>query len=362
MSASGRPMSDVIPASADWIQGRVSNVDPARNIVNVDGRQIKYDYLVVAPGINLDWDKIPGLTQTLGKDGVTSNYSPESAPMTAEMLKAFTGGNAIFTQPATPIKCAGAPQKIAYLAEEIFRRNGIREKSKISFHTGMGKLFSQDLWNAELTKIAAGKGIDVALNSDLVAIRPESKEAVFSHGGKESVQKYDFLHVTPPMSAPKFIKESGLGNDAGWCDVDQYTLQHKKYYNVFSLGDASSAPTSKTATAAAAQAGVVARNLVGVAAGGKGTVPQNKYDGYTACPITTSKSTLVLAEFSGYTMEPMATFEGVIDQSHESGFLSWVKAEALPWIYWNRMIAGSWNGPRGLRNFLQGVVIGTPVR
>lgn len=239
---------------------------------------MKYDVLVVAPGINCDWDKIPGLVQTLGKDGVTSNYSADSVSRTWDFIKSFQGGNAVFTQPNTPIKCAGAPQKIAYLAEDAWTKSGVRDKAKIQFNTGMGKIFSQDDYAAVLSDVAKSKGIAVTLNSNLVAVRPESREAVFQSSSGEEVVKYDFLHVTPPMSAPKFIAESGLANAQGYAEVDQYTLQHTKYPNVFALGDASSLPTSKTAAAVSSQANVLYKNLMAYMAE-PSTPLFNKYDG-----------------------------------------------------------------------------------
>jgi sulfide:quinone oxidoreductase len=144
----------------------------------------------------------------------------------------------------------------------------------------MGKIFSQDDYAKVLNDIAKSKGIAVNLNTNLAAIRPESREAVFHRDGKEEVVKYDFLHVTPPMSAPKFIADSGLGNAQGYVDVDQYTMQHNKYKNVFSLGDASSLPTSKTAAAVSAQAGILYKNLLAYM--GDSSAPLlNRYDGYT---------------------------------------------------------------------------------
>ncbi|KAI9011723.1 hypothetical protein DFJ74DRAFT_610378 [Hyaloraphidium curvatum] len=353
MTESARPESDVIPHSADWLQARVTKVDPVAKTVSTDGgKTVKYDVLVVAPGIQCDWDKVPGLVQTLGKDGVTSNYSAESAPRTWDFIKGFTGGNAIFTQPNTPIKCAGAPQKIAYLAEETWSKGGIRDKTKIAFNTGMGAIFSQPDYAKVLDGIAASKGISVSLNTNLVSIRPESKEAVFHRDGKEDVQKYDFLHVTPPMSAPKFIADSGLGNAQGFVDVDKYTLQHVKYPNVFSLGDGSSAPTSKTAAAVSGQAGVVYKNILSYMSEPAGVL-YNKYDGYTACPITTSRDKLLLAEFSGYTMDTIETFEGMIDQKKEQGILYPLKTTVFPYLYWSRMLNGKWDGPRKIRNAIQ---------
>ncbi|KAJ3343338.1 hypothetical protein HDU93_008703 [Gonapodya sp. JEL0774] len=357
-SESAKATREVIPQGAEWLKARVSKVDPVKQTVATDdGKTVKYDFLVVAPGISLDWDKIPGLVSTLGKDGVTSIYSAQAVQGAYDMIRSFQGGNAIFTQPATPIKCAGAPQKIAYLAEELFRSNGVRDKATVKFNTGMGKIFSADYFGEALTKIAESRGIEVNLGTNLLAIKPESKEAVFKKGTQEIVEKYSLLHVVPPMSAPKFIGESGLGNADGWCNVDKFTMQHVKYPNVFSLGDASSLPTSKTAAAISAQSKFLVNNLVAVIGGE--TVLNGKYDGYTACPLVTGKNKLIMAEFSGYDFEPLETFP--YDQRTESAFGYTLKTEVFPWLYWDAMLKGSWSGPRTIRNAVQGVIKGEPI-
>ncbi|TPX57184.1 hypothetical protein SpCBS45565_g08266 [Spizellomyces sp. 'palustris'] len=349
-SDSEKPMSELVPEEAEWLQKRVTKIDPENQVVLTDGKEIKYDFLVVASGINVDWDKIPGLQETLGKDGVTSNYSAESVEKTNEFIRAFKGGNAIFTQPATPIKCAGAPQKIAYLAEEIFGQNGIRDKTNVQFHTGMGKIFAIDKYAAELTKVCQSRNIDVNLLSNLAEIRPDRKEAVFKNlgpqGGEKTI-KYDLLHVTPPMSAPKFIKESGLANGDGWVDVNKETTQHNKYSNVFALGDSSSLPTSKTAAAAAAQSAVTSHNLLNTIKAAKEA--PSTYGGYTSCPLITGRGKLILAEFSGYTGQPQETFP--FNQGKESAFSYYLTSDVIPAIYWHGMVKGHWAGPGSYRKF-----------
>ncbi|KAJ3004951.1 hypothetical protein HKX48_000979 [Thoreauomyces humboldtii] len=350
LADSEKNMKDLIPQQAELLQEGVAKVDPSRNTVFTNGSEIKYDYLVVAPGIKLDFEKIPGLKETLGFNGVTSNYAIESVEKTHEFLKAFKGGNAIFTQPATPIKCAGAPQKIAYLAEEIFRNAGIRDKSNVQFHSGMGKIFAIDKYANELTKVASSRNISVNLLSNLAEVRADRKEAVFKNlgpQGGESIVKYDFLHATPPMSPPTFIRESGIANADGWVDVNKDTTQHNKYPNIFSLGDASSLPTSKTAAAAAAQSAVTGDNLLRSLKAGAGA--ESTYDGYTSCPLITGKGKLILAEFSGYTGQPTESFP--FNQAKESAFSYYLTSDFIPSLYWNGQVKGLWNGPVNIRKF-----------
>ncbi|KAJ3107945.1 hypothetical protein HDU96_007733 [Phlyctochytrium bullatum] len=330
LSESGRPLSTLIPKKADWVKSRVAKILPSKNLVlTTDGKAYGYEYLVVAPGIQINWDNIPGLREALEKrEGVSSNYSESYVENTAEFIRNFQGGNALFTQPATPVKCAGAPQKIMYLAEEQFRARNVRAKTKVAFHTGMGKIFSVDKYGAELTNICKQRDIEVNLLSNLVSVDGANRKATFKKGADSVTLDYDFMHVTPPMGPPAFLKQSeDLANADGWVNVDKVTTRHVKYANVFSCGDASSLPTSKTAAAAAAQSGVLVWNLAaaleGKADGGA------EYNGYTSCPLVTGKGKLILAEFD-YNLAPRETF--FINQGKENPLFYYLTSDVIPSI------------------------------
>jgi sulfide:quinone oxidoreductase len=332
-----RSEASVIPENVEWIREAVAEICPDESALLTDGRRrITYDYLVVAPGIQVNWSAIRGLPGALGKDGVCSNYSYESVESTWRFINGFKGGTAVFTQPATPIKCGGAPQKIAYLADEAFRRNGVRERSTIIFASGQAGIFAVDRYAKTLAKVVARKEIDARFRESLVAVEPGSREAVFQNldSGAETRVHYDLLHVVPPMSAPDFIRQGPLAGEGGWVDVDKYTLQHVRYPNVFSLGDASSLPTSKTGAAIRKQAPVLVANLVATILG---KPPAARYDGYTACPLVTGYGRLVMAEFD-YDGKPQETFP--FDQSKERWSMYQVKAHALPRLYWHGILKG----------------------
>lgn len=334
---SERDEKSVIPRGVKWVKERVERVLPEENAVVTDtGSRLEYDTLVVAPGIKIDWDKIPGLVETLGKNGVSSNYSYETVDKTWEFIRGLKKGKAIFTQPATPIKCGGAPQKICYLAEDHFRRSGVRDDIDVQFISAGGALFTSPYYSPTLEKHAKDKGITTRFKLNLKAIRPEEKEAVFENmaTGEEVVEKYDLLHVTPPMSAPSFIKESGLGNEAGWAEVSKETLQHVRYPNVFAIGDASNLPTSKTGAAIRKQVPVLVDNLVSFS---KGQPLKAVYDGYTSCPVVTGYDSLVMAEFD-YDLKPQESFP--FDQRKERYSMYLVKRYLLPQLYWNGMLKG----------------------
>ena len=330
---------EVIPDSVTWIQDYCDRFEPKNNrVITRNQTEITYDYLVVCPGIQLDWHLISGLSETLGQNGVCSNYAYEQAPKTWETIQNFSGGTAIFTYPNTPIKCAGAPQKIMYLADETFRKQGVRNKSQILYCTATPGIFGVPAYAKPLMEIVKRKDIKLKAKHNLKAIKPDTKEAIFDvttdSGVEEVTIKYDMIHVTPPMSAPDFIKNSPLANASGWIDVDKDSLQHNVYPNIFSLGDASSLPTSKTAAAVRAEAPVLVKNLLSLMAS---QALDQQYDGYACCPLVTGYGKVILAEFD-YDKNPSPTFP--LDPTQERYSMWLLKKYGLPYLYWNRMLRG----------------------
>lgn len=334
---SEREEADYIPAGVTWIRDAVASFEPEANKVTTRaGQTYTYDVLVVAPGIQLDWNKVEGLEEALGKEGVCSNYSYATVESTWRFLQAFRGGKAIFTFPATLIKCAGAPQKILWLVEHYLRKQGLRERSEVIFASAGAAIFGVPRYARALEKLAAQRDVITHFRHNLVAVRRKSREAVFRHldDGSERVLPYDLLHVTPPQSAPDFVKQSPLAGADGWVEVDKYTTQHVRYPNVFSLGDASSLPCSKTGAAIRKQAPVTVANLMAFRAGQPLAA---RYDGYASCPLVTGYGRLILAEF-GYDGRIMESFP--FDQSQERYSMWALKTHALPSMYWHGMLRG----------------------
>lgn len=344
VASTERQQKDVIPPGVNWIQNGVAEIDPvARALKTTSGPTVTYDFLVVCPGIQIDWHKIKGLEAALGRDGVCSNYAFEHAPKTWQMIQAFTGGNALFTAPGTPIKCGGAPQKIMYLADSAFRKQGVRDSAKVMYASAGGVIFAVKEFADALMKVVQKKQIELAFKHDLTEIRAASKEAVFNvtdSEGKvsEKVIPYALIHVTPPMSAPEFIKQSPLavqdGALKGWVATDKHTMQHPQFPNVFALGDAAALPTSKTGAAIRKQAPILVENLLAVM---DGRTPSSSYDGYSSCPLVTDYGKLVLAEFD-YDNKPKPSFP--FDTAKERWDMYMLKRHALPVFYWEGMLKG----------------------
>ena len=335
-----RDEASVIPAGTTWIQQMVSGFKPEENKVTLaDGTDVGYDYLVAAPGIQLNWGEIKGLKENLGKNGVCSNYSFKTAPYTFECLKNSRSGRAIFTSPHTPVKCGGAPQKIMYIAADYFKRNNLADKIQVEFWSGGTKLFGVKKFEDALKKVIAKFHIKENYYNKLVEIDGANKRAKFVGFGEQNKEvetwiDYEMLHVTPPQSAPDFVKNSPLSNAEGWVDVDKHSLQHVQYKNIFSLGDASSLPTGKTGAAIRKQTPILVQNLLAVM---KGNTIEGHYNGYSSCPLITGRGKLILAEFD-YDNIPQETFP--FNQAKERWSMFILKRYILPFLYWTQILKG----------------------
>ena len=346
-----RPMADLIPKGVKWIRDWVETILPSENRVICRSNQtIDYDFLVVAPGLKMDWHKVEGLSETLGKNGVCSIYGYEQAGQTWETLNRFKGGKAIFTAPRTPVKCGGAPQKIAYLSDALFRKKRMRERSTVTFATGARKLFAVKGYAESLEQMVKDRQIETLFNHELIKVDGSKKQATFLVKtyqnrqlvtSKEQTLEFDFLHVVPPQSAPDFIQKSVVsiqeGKGKGWVDVNINTLQHLRFPNIFALGDVANLPTGKTGAAVRKQAPVLVEHLMNMIEDHKAEALQ-QYDGYSACPILTDYNHVVMAEFTyGYQPKPSISF---IDTTKPSFLMYLAKHYYLPWFYWNRMLKG----------------------
>lgn len=334
-------MADCIPQRATWIRASATAFDPEKNLVKTDqAGDVQYRYLIVAPGLKLDWAAIPGLVETLGKNGVTSNYRFDLAPYTWQLAKSLNGGTALFTQPPMPIKCAGAPQKAMYLSCSEWERRGVLKNIHVEFNNAGAVLFGVAHFVPPLMKYVERYGAQLCFNSSLVAVDGPAKKAWFNvkdaDGNVTKVEKsFDMLHVVPPQTAPDFIKQSVLANAEGWVDVNQVSLQHTKYPNIFGMGDACSSPNAKTVAAVRKQIVVVAENLLALMAG---KAMPTAYDGYGGCPLTVEKGKIVLAEF-GFGGKLLPTF-GFMNEALPSRIYWHLKRRVLPWVYWHCMLKG----------------------
>jgi sulfide:quinone oxidoreductase len=298
--------ADFLPRGVDWVKEMATGFDPAGNTITTDsGRQIRYDFLVVATGLHLDYAQIQGMdVSAIGTNGMGSVYAgPEAAEATWIAMQAYCakGGQALMTLPATPMKCAGAPLKMTFMLRDRLHQAGTLAKSKVTFESALGNVFGVKVINDNVLDRWKQLGIEVETTQKLVAIDLAGKRATFaSPEGEKTEKPYDFLHVVPPMRAPDAIRNSDLAwkegpfAAGGWLEVDKATLQHRRYPNVFGIGDINGTPRGKTAATVKKSAPLVAHNLVEVIAG---RPPDQSFDGYTSCPLITREGSAMLIEF-----------------------------------------------------------------
>jgi NADPH-dependent 2,4-dienoyl-CoA reductase/sulfur reductase-like enzyme len=354
-----KPMADVIPSGVTWVNKAVQTFQPDQNQITLaDGSTVDYDYLVVAAGMQLDWNKIPGLVEGLKKpdSGVVSMYDFNYSKKTWDSFRAIAkeAKRMLFTMPTTLIKCAGAPQKIMWLLEDELRTMGLRDRVSVEFWVPGAAMFGIKYYSDQLEQIRKDRGVKASFRQDLVSLDVEKKVATFKALDTNTLteQSYDFIHVTPPMSAPDFIKTSPLSNQDGWVEVDKNTLQSTKFPNIFGIGDCTNTPNSKTAAAVISQSSVLVHNL--------NAVIENKpmdgyYRGYASCPLIIKKGRVILAEF-GYGGKLMESFHpdtgkfplsllptGDISQA----FFYFLKEQVFPVAYWTMWVRGNWHGANG---------------
>lgn len=338
-----RPESTVMPKGATWIKQAAVAFDPVNNTVTTaDGSAYEYDVLIVCPGIQLDWHRTEGLPDAVHTSSVSSNYRYDLTPKTWELIRGTRAGTAVFTMPSGPIKCAGAPQKIAYLAADHWRKEGVLGDIDIHLVVPTPRIFGIPEIADNLDKVIADYGITLHTQSELVAIDADSRKATISSGaerGTDVVLEYDVLHVVPHQSAPDWIKSSPLstGDANGYVEIDKHTLQHVRYPNVFALGDAGSSPNSKTGAAIRKQAPVVAENVDSFL---KNQRLGGEYHGYASCPLVTSSHDMLLAEFD-YSMQMTPSFPTwLFDPAKPHRAYWYLKKYGLPFMYWNLMLKG----------------------
>lgn len=382
-----KPEKNFIPSGVSWIKERVADIQPDDNeVILENGDKITYDYLVNATGIQINLDGIKGLKEAFGKNGVCSNYvDPE---YTWELMQKFKGGNALFTQPASPIKCPGAPQKIMYLMGDRIAKYQLEEHTNIIFATPGTMIFGVQPFRDELENYLKKYHIKQRYGYKLVEIDGEKKEAhyvrlelpngsdnyvvndernaagcigqVWEDGVRREVQevnspfkmtkegthyiiKYDMLHLAPPQSAPTWFQTTKLANEdgpnKGWMAVDKHSMQSRKYPNVFGVGDVTDLPTARTGAAIRKQAPVVVKNILRLMGGKEADCKE--YNGYSSCPLVVSPNKMLLAEF-GYDGVRMS--DPLLSKFFNTGKASypmWIlKRHGLPFMYWNLMLKG----------------------
>lgn len=297
--------ADYVPRGVEWIEQAVAEFDPdAKTVVTTAGQRIAYDFLFVATGLMLDYGAIAGMDASLiGREGIASIYAgPAQAAASGAAIDHFIeqGGVGLFGRPASEMKCAGAPLKVAFVTDDKARRKGRRDAVKLIYNAHNPAVFAVPPVHDKVKVLFAQRGVAVNYSHVLKAIDPGAKRATYATPAGDLTLDYDFIHVVPPMRAPDAVRNSPLpwrdGPLAadGWVEADKATLRHPRYPEVFAVGDIAGVPRGKTAASVKWQVPVVVDNLVAETAGRK---PSKTYNGYTSCPMVTAIGKAMLIEF-----------------------------------------------------------------
>ncbi|MGR0318163.1 NAD(P)/FAD-dependent oxidoreductase [Agromyces sp. ZXT2-3] len=337
-----RPQAEAMPKGVGWIRDAVVDVEPeSSTVVLASGDRVGYDHLVVCPGIRLDWDRIPGLAAAIRTPSVASHYEVELVPKASRLLRDLRRGTVVFTQPSGPAKCAGAAQKPMYLACDHWRAKGVLGDIRVVMVVPDATVFGIPEIDRELERKIEEYGIELRCGSEVRAVDGEARTVEIGSitGGTSEVLPFDVLNVVPPQSPPDWLQATSLpaADDAGgYVEVDPETLRHARYPNVWSLGDAAATRNSKSGGALRKQSKVLAENLVAVL---DGREPARRYDGYSVCPFTVSRSTVVFAEFDDRgELRPTIPVWKTLSKERR---LSWLfDRHILPWVYWHMILKG----------------------
>ncbi|MCG5514582.1 MULTISPECIES: NAD(P)/FAD-dependent oxidoreductase [unclassified Ectothiorhodospira] len=335
--------SRYIPSGVSWIQDMVAEYDPDNNrVITDDGRTVKYDYLMVATGLQINYTDIEGMsTDLIGQRGVGCVYDrPDHAQRTWSALDHFVdnGGVGLFTRPPGAIKCAGAPLKVTMLTESRLKERSTRDRAEMHYLPPGAGLFSQPDADDFLSKHFPERGIQIHWDHPLRAIDPDAKTATFATPLGDETLDYDFIHVVPPMSAPDSLRESELAAQEapfqGWLEVDRHTLQHNRYPNVFGAGDINGVPIGKTAASVKSQVPVAVENMIQAIQGRENSA---RYDGYTSCPLITELGKAILVEFD-YDLNMKPSFPFI--SPYEEHWVPWVMKDRLLLAAYRAMLRG----------------------
>ncbi|MGP3535809.1 NAD(P)/FAD-dependent oxidoreductase [Microbacterium sp. RD1] len=335
-----RPQREVTPPGVSWIQDAATDVRPQEHrVVLASGRTLEYDQLVVCPGIQMNWDAVPGLAEAMQTPFGVSNYDLALAAKASPLLRDVREGTVVFVQAAGPSSCAGAAQKPMYLACDWWRAQGLLDSIRVVLVLPEPTLHGIAGIDAELQRSVAKYGIEVRYDAHLLAVDPDARTVTIGDDDSAETLAYDVLHAAPPQSAPAWLAATPLAAPAssgGWVEVDPETFQHRRFPDVWALGDAADTDSYKSGGGLRSQAKVLVKNLLAAL---DGRDPVARYDGYGVCPYTVSRHTVVFAEFDrDGRLEPTVPFWRTLYRERR---LSWLfDRRILPWVYWHLILRG----------------------
>ena len=329
----------LFPKGVDFIQAGIEKVDPLVNKVFLDdGREIGYDYLVIATGTSPRPDQTPGMSDpALWYKSVFDFYTMEGSLALREALKDFNGGRLVVHISEMPIKCPVAPLEFTFLADAYFEKRGIRDKVEIVYVTPLEGAFTKPVCSKHLGWMLDERKITLEPDFVIEHIDAQSKTMVSMD---EREIPFDLLVTIPVNMGADFIARSGLGDELNYVPTDKHNFLSEEFPNIFVLGDASNIPASKAGSVAHFAIDLFSENFVNYV---NNRPMEHSFDGHANCFIESGNRKGLLIDFN-YEIEPLTgrfpiPVIGPLPLLKES-YLNHIGKLAFRWIYWHILLKG----------------------
>ncbi len=332
--------TEFIPKEVTFLMDEVDVIEGEQNLLRLkSGKELKYDVLIIATGVEAVPEETPGLKGELWYKDIFDFYTYEGAVKLADKLKDWKGGKLVINLAETQIKCPVAPLEFTFLAEAYFTEKGMRDKVDIKYVTPLSGAFTKPKATEMLSGMMAEKNIEVIPDFYLASV-DNKKKVIVSYDEKEV--PFDLLIMIPVNKGDQVIERSGMGDEDGlnFVPTDKFSLQSKKFKNIFVIGDTTNVPTSKAGSVAHFEAEILTENVISYI---YNRPMKATFDGHANCFIETGYGKAALIDFN-YDTEPLPgkfPFAGV-------GPMDLLKATranhlgklAFKWVYWHMLLTG----------------------
>ena len=333
-----RPKNKFVPKGVRYVEKGIDRVDAASNVVLLEGGEtLPYDALIIATGSRIAPEEIEGMMGPMWHKEVFDFYTFEGARNLRDFLATWKGGKMVVHLTEMPIKCPVAPLEFAFLADDFFKKRGMRHQVDITYVTPLSGAFTKPTASAKLGYLLEDKQITVVPDFNIMMVDQEGRKIV-SYDGMEV--PYDVLVTVPTNKGDDAMARSGLGDELNFVATHPKTLQHKEHENIFVVGDATDVPASKAGSVAHFEAEILTENILRYL---EGKTLKEDFDGHSNCFVETGNGKAMLLDFN-YTQEPVeGTFPvpgvGPLSLMKESR-LNHMGKHAFKWIYWNMLLKG----------------------
>lgn len=333
-----KPKNKFFPKQAEVIYASIDSIDAERNRVLLENDEVlEYDFLIIATGTEICPEEIEGMKEELWHKSIFDFYTIEGAVALAEFLKGWEGGKMVLNIAEMPIKCPVAPLEFVFLADDYFRKKGMRDKVDITMVTPLDAAFTKPVAAKSLGGFLEEKNINLVTEFNIGRVDNEEKKII---SWDEREVDFDLLVSIPTNMGNKAIERSGLGDELNFIPTNKHTLQSEAHENIFVIGDATNLPSSKAGSVAHFESDILFENIMSAI---NGKPLEAKFDGHANCFIESGNGKGLLIDFN-YEVEPLPgkfPIPGVGPFSLlEETRMNHLGKLGFKWLYWNALIKG----------------------